>query len=300
MPFNPALRNMTGKTIAGYHLTQIIGYGSYGATYKAISGSETICLKVSDKFRGYENEWKTMEKLKGIRGVPTLIMHNSNETLWVIGMSLEGPNLKTLQERNPTKSFQKSTLHKMLYQLVTILEEIHTRGIVHRDIKLNNIIVSHPRSNDNSVYLIICDYGQARQYRNEEGQRIMEPDDDYRLANRFHATPNVDMGEDHGPMDDVRQLSYAVLFASGYNDPEYLKNRTHRDKIKRELFRAPTGVLPECAQWMEYFFEAISENDDIDFPNYEEIKDSILEVLPVTNAIEPLRLSLEADTWYLF
>ena len=234
------------------------------------------------------------------------------------GMSLEGPNLKTLQERNPTKSFQKTTLHKMLYQLVTILEEIHTRGIVHRDIKLNNIIVSHPRSNDNSVYLIICDYGQARQYRNEEGQRIMEPDDDYRLANRFHATPNVDMGEDHGPMDDVRQLSYAVLFASGYNDPEYLKNRTHRDKIKRELvsytfykflkkinstffqFRAPTGVLPECAQWMEYFFEAISENDDIDFPNYEEIKDSNLEVLPVTNAIEPLRLSLEADIWYLF
>jgi serine/threonine protein kinase len=50
--------------------------------------------------------------------------------------------------------------------LVTLIEQIHTIGIVHNDIKLDNICVGYPQPSDESEMheLKIIDFGLATSY----------------------------------------------------------------------------------------------------------------------------------------
>lgn len=67
-------------------------------------------------------------------------------------MDLLSDDLEVIICRNENKKFAKATGYQILWQVVKILKDIHSKGIVHGDIKPNNLMVSHS-SNVSSAFL---------------------------------------------------------------------------------------------------------------------------------------------------
>lgn len=55
----------------------------------------------------------------------------------------------------PLPMTNKQQLHRVAYQLCLALEKIHLFGIIHRDIKIENVLF------DNGGFIKLCDFGSA-------------------------------------------------------------------------------------------------------------------------------------------
>lgn len=73
-------------------------------------------------------------------------------------MELLGPSLADIQQNNRYNPFSIRSILLMAEQLLTRIESIHSNGIFHRDIKMDNILMGLG-PNSNVVYII--DFGIA-------------------------------------------------------------------------------------------------------------------------------------------
>lgn len=64
---------------------------------------------------------------------------NQNETVYIVMEYLEGMTLEQFRKRNPDVTFD--FCYKMLSPVIKVLERIHERGLIHRDISPSNIMV---------------------------------------------------------------------------------------------------------------------------------------------------------------
>ena len=54
-------------------------------------------------------------------------------------------------------------IKQIIYKLLTILDAIHAKNIVHRDIKPNNILIRHSSPFDDEVEVLLADFGMAEE-----------------------------------------------------------------------------------------------------------------------------------------
>jgi len=67
-----------------------------------------------------------------------------------------GTDLDTVLDHSEQLSFSQDHARKLTYELLCSLHFLHSAGVIHRDIKPQNILV------DSSLNLKICDLGLAR------------------------------------------------------------------------------------------------------------------------------------------
>ncbi|CAD8182836.1 unnamed protein product [Paramecium pentaurelia] len=66
--------------------------------------------------------------------------------------------------------FKRKTMKSLIHQLITGLEYIHGQGFFHRDLKLENILVT--KDNFGDVALRICDFDWSKTHLNDDGQKV--------------------------------------------------------------------------------------------------------------------------------
>ena len=83
-----------------------------------------------------------------------------------------------------------STRKQFFLQLAVALRHCHTRGVMHMDVKTNNMILCHvqPRSSDDSTQLMLklADFGMAQAFSLEKGTLSVTPGQAY---NRYYRPP---------------------------------------------------------------------------------------------------------------
>lgn len=134
--------------IAGYSIDRLLGEGSSGRVWLARrEGSDRpVAIKILRQRLGdgpsSQRAWRELSLLDGVRlpSVPRLLdygMHNGG--MYLVTEFVEGERIDTHAERSGLNTRQRVEL---LIRLATALGELHARGVIHRDLKPGNVLVT--------------------------------------------------------------------------------------------------------------------------------------------------------------
>ncbi|MDF5722224.1 MAG: protein kinase [Rhizonema sp. PD37] len=166
---------MIGKLLDyRYQVIKVLATGGFGQTYIAQDTKRPgnpICVvkhlkpanseqKVFDTAkRLFHNEAETLEKLGNHDQIPRLLAYfDQNQEFYLVQEFIEGHPLS--EELLAHQSWSESQVVQMLHEVLSILLFVHRQGVIHRDIKPDNII---RRTSDNQ--LVLVDFGAVKQLR---------------------------------------------------------------------------------------------------------------------------------------
>lgn len=160
-----------GKRLDGrYEIHEILGIGGMAVVYKAYDNLEDriVAVKIlkeeyakNDEFlRRFKNESKAISLLSHPNIVKIYDVSFGDIIQYIVMEYIEGITLKEFIEQQVSLSW-KDAVHFTL-QILRALQHAHDRGIVHRDVKPQNIMVLA----DNTIK--VTDFGIARFARSEQ------------------------------------------------------------------------------------------------------------------------------------
>ena len=163
---------MIGKLLDHrYQVIRVLAMGGFGQTYIAQDTrrpGNPICVvkhlkpgtdpRVFDTAkRLFNSEAETLEKLGNHDQIPRLLAYfDENQEFYLVQEYIEGHTLA--EELIPGKRWSESQVVQLLQEVLEILEFVHRQGVIHRDIKPDNII---RRASDNK--LVLVDFGAVKQ-----------------------------------------------------------------------------------------------------------------------------------------
>ena len=157
---------MLGTAVSHYRIVGKLGTGGMGVVYEAEDSRlpRRVALKFlseelasdPDAARRFAREAATIALLSH-PNICTIFEIDTHEGRQFIAMEkLDGVNLKTYMSR---QALTTADVVHIALQITDALDAAHQRGIVHRDIKPGNIIVS------DAGHVKVLDFGLARRFR---------------------------------------------------------------------------------------------------------------------------------------
>ncbi len=157
--------NYTGKRLDGrYEIQEVIGVGGMAVVYKAYDNIDdrTVAVKIlkeeylanEDFRRRFKNESKAIAVLSHPNIVKVFNVSYGDRLQYIVMEYVDGISLKEYIEQQGKLGI-KETVHFTM-QILRALQHAHDKGIVHRDIKPQNIMLL---SNGN---IKVADFGIAR------------------------------------------------------------------------------------------------------------------------------------------
>lgn len=221
-----------------YKLLKTIGEGSFGKIFEAIdiSSNKLYAIKIEkknleysllkneafiyDKCNSYNNNNNnnsnnsnnsnnnSNNNTMGIYGIPKFYEYGVQDNYNFLVIDLIGNTLETLLN---TKIEIKSIL-SIGMQLIKILSKLHSIGIIHRDIKPDNILYNNTSNNtsNNTYYLI--DYGLSKLYINNSGNHKEIKTNKSLTGSIKYSSLNVQNGIEPSRRDDLESLGYVLIY----------------------------------------------------------------------------------------
>ena len=169
--------NLIGKTLDGlYTIQELIGAGGMANVYKAVVSAPggpvpegtVVAVKVlrqelmhdADLVRRFKNESKAISLLNHPNIVKVYDVSVSENLQYIVMECVEGMTLREYLNERGGKITSRETVH-FIAQILRALDHAHRNGVVHRDIKPQNIMLL-----DNGQ-LRMMDFGIARISRAE-------------------------------------------------------------------------------------------------------------------------------------
>ena len=162
-----------GLQVPRYNLTELIGKGSFGRVYKG-TGQETgqiVAIKIIDieesdleapKFAttmdDLAKEIKALQRLSegGAKNINVIVdAFNIGHSMWMITEHCAGGSVATLMKPTAPGGLQERWIIPILREVAEAVYWVHKEGIVHRDIKCANVLVTEAGG------IQLCDFGVA-------------------------------------------------------------------------------------------------------------------------------------------
>ena len=116
-------------------------------------------------------EWKYMKKLQGpaIPIIHCLLRRHDLEYNFLVMEKLDQEDLEK-KFQNSNRDFSMKTLLMLADQMIENIEIIHEEGLLHNDLKPNNMSMGTDANNCSQLYLI--DFGMCQSYREKNGKHV--------------------------------------------------------------------------------------------------------------------------------
>lgn len=160
---------------------RVLGHGAFSTVRLAIRRKDgmKVAIKSISKHdalkarrlrvsgRTYLEEWEILKQLNENEHVVSLMdMFESSEEIQLVLEYCQGGELFNAIQKKHNTTLRKSQYSEqdasiITQQLLCALKDIHARGIVHKDVKPENILLVS-KENSRSIYVKLCDFGMAR------------------------------------------------------------------------------------------------------------------------------------------
>ena len=263
-----------------------LGQGSFGKIYSAhnINNGELFALKLEKRNASHsllEIETYILCYLKG-EGIPYIKSYGFSGEYNVLVMELLGKSLETLFKENDCK-FSLKTVCMLAEQMITRLEYIHKKYILHRDIKPDNFTLGRGKKS-HIIYLI--DFGLSKKYKSSKGnhEHIKYSENKKLIGTARYASINALKGCEQGRRDDMESLGYVLMYFLRGNLPwQGLKLYKGDDRYKKIYeVKKDTSAEELCIGYPRQFCEYIRYTRNLSFeqePNYDYLRKLIYNVM---------------------
>jgi serine/threonine protein kinase len=198
-----------GSTFAGYEIEGVVGSGGVGILYRArqLRLDRPVALKVvepdiaSDAVirERLRRETRTVAALDHPNIAPLYEAGEQDGTIYIVTRWVEGTELGALIRRE--SPVEPARAARFAAQIADALELAHEKGLVHRDVKPSNVIVT----DEDHVYL--TDFGLAKRAGSASGLTGAAQ----QLATVDYVAPEVVEGGEPSAASDVYALG-CVLY----------------------------------------------------------------------------------------
>ncbi|KAF2459813.1 kinase-like domain-containing protein, partial [Lineolata rhizophorae] len=161
-----------GERVPPYELVELIGKGSYGRVFmsRSIEHAKMVAVKIieidssdygedirnrDNAIKEYVNEIRILKQLKDSRAQNVNILYDAfplQSQMWIVSEYCPGGSVHTLMKASPT-GLEEQYIIPIARELAVALKSVHDAGIVHRDVKAGNVLITA----DGRVQL--CDFG---------------------------------------------------------------------------------------------------------------------------------------------
>jgi serine/threonine protein kinase len=265
---------MIDDVIGGkFHRINLIGQGNFGRVYLArnLEDNSFVAIKVElGSGRSFlENEKTILTQLRNCAGIPKLIQYGEAEEYKYMILQLLGPSLEDKFIENQ-KKFPFTDFINYSTQLLKVIESIHMRDIIHRDIKPRQILLG-PASNKDQLYLM--DFGISMKYK-DNGHVP------YSQNCGFAGTCNycsvyTHLGIQQSRRDDLESFCYVLAYFYTGTLPWMLPKMNDSEVFKIKESVTGKDLFGKAAKDLVDVFKYIKQLKFEDEPNYDYIRDKI-------------------------
>ncbi|MBB6420293.1 serine/threonine-protein kinase [Streptomyces sp. AK010] len=161
---------LVGQQIAGYRIEQEIGRGGMAVVYRArdLRLERTVALKLlapelarNDTFRRrFTHESRAAAAIDHPHIVPVFEAGETDGVLYIAMRYVAGSDLRHVLDREGPMPL--ATALRVAAQLASALDAAHDHGLVHRDVKPGNILVSRGTDSDHPEHVYLTDFGLTK------------------------------------------------------------------------------------------------------------------------------------------
>jgi serine/threonine protein kinase len=221
-----------GQEVLHYRLVEEIGRGGMGSVFRAedLRLRRTVAVKILHSDRGDDGDRKRLLREARLAsamshaGVVTIhALESTNEVDFIVMEHVEGMSLKAMIERGP---LEPRVVARLGTRLADALDAAHRQGILHRDVKPSNVLVTKTGEAK------LVDFGIARPMQKSDATR----------------TETLDGATSEAPASDLSHEG-AIVGTVAYMSPEQVRGdpldaRSDVFSLGATLYEALTGKRP--------------------------------------------------------
>ncbi len=206
--------DMSGQTIKGYELQERIGQGGFGAVYRAYQPSvrREVAIKVilpefanqPEFIRRFEAEAQLVAHLEHLHIVPLYDYWRDATGAYLVMRWLRGGSLRQALKSG---AWPLDDVGRLVEQITAGLAVAHRHGVVHRDLKPDNILLD----DDHNAYL--ADFGIAKDLQNLahiETIYAAEEEEGRLMGSPYYLSPEQIRLEPVSPRSDIYSLGIVL------------------------------------------------------------------------------------------
>ncbi|CAD8082282.1 unnamed protein product [Paramecium primaurelia] len=196
-----------------YQLGNMIGEGAHGLVKKAIKleTNEQVAVKISrsgdpELVKTFTEAYKNTRILdhEYIIKVYECYIDEQSETLYLVMEFSNLPSLEDVIKKHKKLTEEQSKI--LIRHILLALWHIHERGIAHRDLKPDNVLI-----NKKSLDIKIIDFGVSRRFKKYNGREFVDVNMWTRTGNVYYAAPEILTGGGYDERVDLWSLGVCLF-----------------------------------------------------------------------------------------
>lgn len=280
--FNNITHLHTDRLIAGkFRIGKELGHGSFGNVYLGynIETGQRVAIKSElIKTKQLHMELALYQRIQGGFGFPQVQYYGTEDAHNVLILDLLGPAIDKILSYCGAR-FSLKTIILLATQMITRLEFVHSRGLINKDIKPNNMLMG---LGDKKDVLHMIDFGLAQAYVDKNGQHYPMSTGLEFVGTYQYGSLHAHLGYKLSRRDDLESLGYTLIqFLLGtlpwqnIHGPSNEKSNSMY-RMKAKLLQGPLFDLcpghDGCPwEFKEYFRYVLSLNYD-EQPDYDYLR----------------------------
>ena len=228
-----------GSTFAGYEIESVVGLGGIGVLYRArqVRLDRPVALKLVESDLAADpvvrerlrREARTVAALDHPNVVPLYEAGEEDGTVYIVTRWVEGSELGTLiHDEGPMEPTRAA---RTAAQIADALEVAHEKGLIHRDVKPSNVILT----TEGHVYL--TDFGLAKRAETAPGLTGA----DQMLGTVDYVAPELIEGSEPDARSDIYSLG-CVLYEMLAGEAPFADQRGGMAKMWAQVNAEPASL----------------------------------------------------------